>query len=662
MDLTGYLLGNRYEIIEKIGDGGMATVYKARCRLLNRYVAIKILKEEYINDADFSKKFSTEAQAAASLSHPNIVSIYDVGREGNISYIVMELVQGKTLKELIKEDGKMHWKKAVEIAYQIAQGIEHAHKNHIIHRDIKPHNIIVTDDMKIKVTDFGIAKAVTSSTITMSGDAIGSVHYFSPEQAKGGHTTEKSDIYSLGVVLYEMLTGVVPFTGESPVSIALKHVQERPVPPSDLEITVPYCVNNIVLKAMQKDPTLRYQTVSDMALDLSLALNDPTKNNVTIENYNESPTQRMEPIKENILLDDLMKNSNDVKNTRNNEIDKNVDNDNEIHKDRSKGNRFLKKNKKVILYTAIICAASIIFIGAFIGGLYLTRTKDVEVPDLRNMLLEDATKLLEENKLLIQVENELNDPTIPLGYIISQDPTPTMKTKQGNTVNVIVSKGPTEVTVPDLKNVDINNAKLQLEILGLKYVEEKEINLEIDNGKIIRQSPEAGTVVKAEETVTLYVSDGVGEGKIKMPKITEKTEADAKSILISSELKLKEPIVYKSDSNKPDGVVLSQSIPTGSIIDKGTTISIEVNKIQVEEQVKPISNSNVSYSNNQVAINLSNINNDENEIKIVNDKSVVLYDKTHTKSEGTVNVSVNVASSEYIEVYISGKLTARYII
>ncbi len=278
------------------------------------------------------------------------------------------------------------------------------------------------------------------------------------------------------------------------------------------------------------------------------------------------------------------------------------------------------------------------------------------------MLLEDATKLLEENKLLIQVENELNDPTIPLGYIISQDPTPTMKTKQGNTVNVIVSKGPTEVTVPDLKNVDINNAKLQLEILGLKYVEQKEINLEIDNGKIIRQSPEAGTVVKAEETVTLYVSDGVGEGKIKMPKITEKTEADAKSILISSELKLKEPIVYKSDSNKPDGVVLSQSIPTGSIIDKGTTISIEVNKIQVEEQVKPISNSNVSYSNNQVAINLSNINNDENEIKIVNDKSVVLYDKTHTKSEGTVNVSVNVASSEYIEVYISGKLTARYII
>ena len=246
MNLVGKLLGNRYEIIEKIGNGGMATVYKAKCHVLNRYVAIKILRDEFTTDSEFIKKFNTEAQSAASLTHPNIVSIYDVGNEDNLYYIVMELIQGKTLKDIIMEDGVLSWKWSVNIAIQIASALETAHRNNIIHRDIKPHNIIITEDGMAKVTDFGIAKAVSNSTITAFGTTIGSVHYFSPEHARGGYTDAKSDIYSLGIVMYEMLTGKVPFDADTPVSVALKQVQEEPVEPIKYNENIPIGVNRII--------------------------------------------------------------------------------------------------------------------------------------------------------------------------------------------------------------------------------------------------------------------------------------------------------------------------------------------------------------------------------------------------------------------------------
>ena len=252
MDLVGKTLGNRYEILEKIGVGGMATVYKARCKLLNRNVAIKVLKDEFANDAEFIKRFQIEAQAAASLSHPNIVSIYDVGNEDNMHYIVMELIEGETLKDIITRKGKLDWREAVDIAAQIAAGLAKAHANHIIHRDIKPHNIIITKDGVAKVTDFGIAKAVSNSTINAFGSTIGSVHYFSPEHARGGYTDEKSDIYSLGVVLYEMVTGKLPFDGDTPVSVALKHIQETPKEPIEINKDIPIGVNNIIMKQSKK--------------------------------------------------------------------------------------------------------------------------------------------------------------------------------------------------------------------------------------------------------------------------------------------------------------------------------------------------------------------------------------------------------------------------
>ena len=299
MNLEGKLLGNRYEIIEKIGNGGMATVYKAKCHVLNRYVAVKILRDEFTTDEEFIKRFAAEAQSAASLTHPNIVSIYDVGNEGNLYYIVMELIKGKTLKEIINESGPLPWKWSVNIAIQIASALETAHRNRIIHRDIKPHNIIITEDGIAKVTDFGIAKAVSNSTITAFGTTIGSVHYFSPEHARGGYTDAKSDLYSLGVVMYEMLTGTVPFDADTPVSIALKHMQETPKEPRELNEDIPIAVNNIIMKAMKKDTNARYSSATEMLRDLNKALKDPNGNFVYVqENESDFATQKI-PIYQN---------------------------------------------------------------------------------------------------------------------------------------------------------------------------------------------------------------------------------------------------------------------------------------------------------------------------------------------------------------------------
>ena len=272
----------------------MATVYKAKCHVLNRFVAVKILRDEYTTDTEFIKRFNTEAQAAASLTHPNIVSIFDVGNEGNLYYIVMELVQGKTLKEIISEDGALPWKWSVNVAIQIASALEVAHKNGIVHRDIKPHNIIITEEGVAKVTDFGIAKAVSNSTITAFGTTIGSVHYFSPEHARGGFTDAKSDLYSLGVVMYEMVTGRVPFDADTPVSVALKQMQEIPKEPIKLQPSLPISVNNIIMKALEKDPNTRYQSATDMLKDLTLCLKKPEENIAEKKQIEgDLPTQRV---------------------------------------------------------------------------------------------------------------------------------------------------------------------------------------------------------------------------------------------------------------------------------------------------------------------------------------------------------------------------------
>ena len=286
------LLGNRYEIIEKIGAGGMALVYKARCRLLNRLVAVKILRPELTEDEEFITKFNIESQAAASLSHPNIVSVYDVGQQEDIHYIVMEYINGITLKELITKKGHLSWEEGLGYAKQICSALEHAHKMNIIHRDIKPHNIMVTQEGVVKVTDFGIARAVTAATTTLGGNTVGSVHYFSPEQAKGGYTDEKSDIYSLGIVMYEMLTGKVPFNGSSPVSIAMKHINDDPELPININRDIPLAIQAIILKAINKDQSCRYSSASAMLKDIYKAFENPNGDFVEELSSDECPTKK----------------------------------------------------------------------------------------------------------------------------------------------------------------------------------------------------------------------------------------------------------------------------------------------------------------------------------------------------------------------------------
>ena len=298
-NMIGRVLGNRYELVEKIGGGGMAIVYKAKCKLLNRFVAVKILRTDSDMTEDFIKRFKVEAQAAGSLSHPNIVSIYDVGNEAELNYIVMEYVEGYTLKEVIAQSGKLTWRATVKIASQICAGLEHAHKNHIIHRDIKSQNILVNEELVAKVTDFGIARASTNSTITMTGNTIGSVHYFSPEQAKGQHTDEKSDIYSLGIVMYEMVTGRLPFDADTPVSVALKQIQEIPIAPIQYDKEMPIAVNDIIIKALQKEPRLRYQSATEMLKDLQAVLENPQS--TVVMDKNIGATTVMPSVTENMI-------------------------------------------------------------------------------------------------------------------------------------------------------------------------------------------------------------------------------------------------------------------------------------------------------------------------------------------------------------------------
>ncbi len=561
MDLKGRLLGNRYEIIEKIGSGGMATVYKAKCHVLNRYVAVKILRDEFTTDEEFIKRFEVEAQSAASITHPNIVSVYDVGVDGNLYYIVMELIKGKTLKEIIVEEkGPLPWKWSVNIATQIASALEIAHKNHIIHRDIKPHNIIITEDGVAKVTDFGIAKAVSNSTITAFGTTIGSVHYFSPEHARGGFTDEKSDLYSLGVVMYEMLTGKVPFDADTPVSIALKHMQEDPKPPIELNPNIPSAVNDIIMKALRKDTNLRYQNATAMLLDLKRALKEPNGDFVDDNDYTEDfPTQRISTI--------------DIENER--------IASNRAQKNGKKPNKFLEfiKNHKALSAIIGLILLFIITIGTTIGISNATRPKDVAIPNLVGKTVDEAKKILEENKLTYVEEESTYNTEYEAGQIISQTPpfVEGRKIKQKTEVKVVVSLGTEKTKVPKLKGLTKQEAEDAADEAKIKLEFVEEISKTVEAGIIIKQEVDTDTEVNAGDTVKVYISIGTGIKQVVVSSVLYQEEATAKQNL--EDLGLKVTVEYGEDKTRGNGVVLKQSISSGEKVDEGTAITITVNKL-----------------------------------------------------------------------------------
>jgi len=484
MNLEGKVLGGRYEIINKIGNGGMATVYRATDLVLKRYVAVKILRDEFTTDEEFIKRFETEAQSAARLTHPNIVSIYDVGVDNGVYYIVMELIQGKTLKEIIVEErGPLPWKWSVNVAIQIASALEMAHKNNIIHRDIKPHNIIITEDGIAKVTDFGIAKAVSNSTITAFGTTIGSVHYFSPEHARGGYTDAKSDLYSLGVVMYEMVTGKVPFDADTPVSVALKHMQEDPVPPIEENKNLPEAVNKIILKALKKDPMLRYQTATEMLQDLRMALKNPSGDFVEEVDYDE--TARTQKISTNMYENQRKANG----------------------KKENKFIAFIKTHQKLSIFLGII----ILFFLAFGGTtlvLNVTNPKEVQLPNVVGLSQEEAKQKVEEAKLKFEVSSEEYNTEVEKGHVISQNPTYTEKynVKEGSEIKVVISKGTEKTKVPKVAGMKEDEAKKELEDAGLTVTITNAEDSSKETGVVLKQSLDSGKIVDKGSAITITVN------------------------------------------------------------------------------------------------------------------------------------------------------------
>ena len=541
MDIEGKILGNRYEIIEKVGNGGMATVYKAIDKVLKRNVAVKILRDEFTTDEEFIKRFETEAQSAARLTHPNIVSIYDVGVDGNLYYIVMELIQGKTLKEIIVEErGPLPWKWSVNVAIQIASALETAHRNNIIHRDIKPHNIIITEDGIAKVTDFGIAKAVSNSTITAFGTTIGSVHYFSPEHARGGYTDAKSDLYSLGVVMYEMVTGRVPFDADTPVSVALKHMQEEPEEPIELNKNIPTSINKIIMKALQKDTNLRYQTATEMLTDLRKALQNPDGD--FVEELSYDPTAKTQKI--------------------NTDMYGNLNNYNENKKEEKKQGKFktfIKTHKALSIIIGLILLFAI-SLGGTLLVLNVTNPKEVEMPNVVGMSKEEAKKEIEAANLKFEIEKEEYNKDVPESFIISQDPIymeKYNKVKEGSTVKVVVSKGQEKTTVPNVKGKEREEAISLIEDAKLVAEVVEETSKTVKEGYVISQEIEPDEEAYAGDTIKIHVSTGTGIKQVTVVNVVGQNEADAKKTL--EDLGLKVNITYV-DTKADNGKVTKQSI------------------------------------------------------------------------------------------------------
>lgn len=570
------LLAGRYELIEKIGEGGMAVVYKAKDRLLNRYVAIKILRPEFTQDEQFLDSFKRESQAAAGLQHPNIVSIYDVGRTGNINFIVMELVDGRPLSDFIKEKGRLDYKTTIDIAKQMASALSIAHKHQIIHRDVKPHNIMITSDGVAKLTDFGIARAVSNATMVAdTSKIIGSVHYFSPEQARGAYVDERSDIYSLGIVMFEMLTGRVPFDGETPVEVALKHINDDVPSPAKLVPGIPPALDKVVLKATDKYQTERYKSADEML--------EALKN---VEFVTQMVGDRVfAGEKDNKLRQD----ENVVAPVNN----KREDREQEMvvvpansRKPKSKTDDS-KKKKKIAIIIGIAAAAILILFGIlYVSGIIGGGGKEVVVPDVKGMSYSEAKEVLEEKGLKIEKADEpIASQKIEKGKIVSQTPSKNSKVKKGRTVRVILSAGNTELKVPDLKGLSYNEAKTLLSEMGLQISKGDEVDSDsISEGLIASQYPAAKTKVDKGDIITVNISRGKKDAVI--PKLVGTkftSENDISEILSKYGYKLGK--VSYEESYETPGTIIKQSPDAGTTAEKKTTVDIVISKAKSKATV-----------------------------------------------------------------------------
>lgn len=543
--MIGHELGGRYQIIERIGGGGMALVYKAQDLLLNRYVAIKVLRQQFVNDEEFIRRFRREAQSAASLSHPNIVSVYDVGQEDEVHYIVMEYVEGQNLNEIIKERAPLQVDEAVRIASQIADALDHAHHNQIIHRDIKPHNILIGRNGRVKVTDFGIARAVTSATITQTGSVVGSVHYFSPEHAKGVATGEKSDLYSLGIVLYQMLTGRLPFLGESPISVALKHLQEEFDEPRTVNPMIPQSVENIILKSMRKNPGERYQSAKEMLRDLETCLLPERRTETKlafIEDHDEDSTRIIPAIRP----------QNPGSSTGASKLSR----DGGAVAEERGGTQKKKIWGKPALWVSLTLVVLLALAGVAWYVTSLVTVPEVAVPNVLNLEEEKAIQALTDKGITVgEIAREYKE-GVDEGIVYEQSKPEGTMVKEGSAIDLKVSTEKPQEKMPALTGT-YDDALQQLKELGVaeaRVTKAEENSSEIEPGKIISQSPEAGEEFDPE-TVNVVLKVSKGPDEVKMPNLVNKSQAEAEKTLRDMGLVLaddgiKEEASFEVDAGK----------------------------------------------------------------------------------------------------------------
>jgi len=676
----GKWLDNRYELLEVIGTGGMAIVYKAMCHRLNRYVAVKILKEEYARDDEFRRRFHDESQAVAMLSHPNIVSVYDVSRFGETEYIVMELIDGITLKEYMKMNGPLPWKEALFFSEQIAKALSHAHNRGIIHRDIKPHNIMLLRDGTIKVADFGIARLMMQKQASLTQEALGSVHYVSPEQAKGGRIDSRSDIYSLGVVMYEMLTGKLPFEGDTPISVAIQHINAIPLYPREIDDSIPESMEAITMKAMNPSLSKRYASADELFEDLEKVKSNP---NIAFDyNFKDNRQSSGEENEETLKLNSaaiLRETSSDRQKAS--------------AKDKKEAQRFdgsadandpdesaKDSRKRTRMAPSIIIAAFIVLI-FFGGAMFLIWSlinpagnappSTLKAPDLVGKLYSEVITDEEyQDYNIVEGERQYSE-KMAAGVIISQDPKAGDQLLNKNTkITVVISRGSQATNMIDVVGKEYRQAEIELAKANIYYRETYEKSNDTPEGFIIRTDPAAGVLISPDETVVLVISQGKDAKQVVVPSVVGKTEEEARAAIEKAGLIV--GIVTPVPSAKPGGQVLVQSIAADTKVDEKTSIDLQISLENeetepVETGTPPSSETKTPEEETKPVIKTANITINipatADDVKVtVKLNSVTVHEQTYPGNKGSITVKLTGSGSGFVSVFFNNVLKYEQVV
>ena len=652
--MVGQVLNERYKLEEKIGEGGMAIVFRGQDQLLGRKVAVKVLRPQFVSDSDFVRRFQREAKAAASLNHPNIVNVFDIGQDGDLHYLVMENVEGINLKQRIKKEGAIPLVESLDIASEIAQALAVAHKNNIVHCDIKPHNILLTEDNGCKVTDFGIARAVSAATMTYTDSLIGSAPYVSPEQAKGERLTSASDQYSLGIVLYELLTGRLPFKGDSPISLALKHIREEPAPPSSYNPELPSFVEEIIMTALAKDPEKRYQNVEKLnraiinARDLYLEEQEETKEiSPEVSSVDDGfPTQELPHVGE--FLENSRWKTESIE-----ERNENFDDLPEEEKKSSKQNGLVNLLKILQPYRYLILTGLIIILvlgGSFGFYRWYMNVPVVEVPELVGKSEEEVIKKLNSLELEFVIGGDQPHNEIPEGHVVTHIPAPGTKIRASREVRLILSSGPMWAEVPDLLGGTLRETEIILGAASLTLGEvEYVFDEEYDPNTIIKQDPEPGEEIVADEPVNIVISRGSEALTFEMPSLIGLTREEAEEKLEALGLSIS--VIEEEESIRfLQGQVVSQEPRAGLPVIDGSSVDLVVSSGLKNEEDAPVYTPGsripvpAGPSEQQITINVED-----------NNGEYTVYDETHNPGD-RVYKRLHTVGSTVISIYIDGEL------